>query len=438
MNFNILPNVNKNNKNNKNNNNDNNQFDFDINNYTKSELLYIFKLDDNYTNEEFEKNEEILKKSILNSNHDSKYKYEILNFILLAKDKLKIKNKKKEIVEPTNNIGKIINPGSNHPVIQNTSIMSNSVNSYGTYTRKTNYIFDTRYRDNFFKSVPTDSTFMLPITLNNVISITLSSIQFPNTFYNFSNLYKTNELYIYEENTNKEGIVILPEGNYNFSNFPKQLEKAINEQIVGSYTPGGPNRFNVSINEFTRKTTISNTDNIFIMNTIKKNNEIEVCNKFIYKLKIVPTEDQNISTTSYFRTMGYQIGYRNVEYVGEKSYTSEALFDDVFNEVVYLTMDEFNSDSIFTSTYGILPNSLVDENILAVIPVTTPSFTVTWDTMANFIYKTRKYLSPIDIHKIKISLITRTGLLIDLNDSNFVFVLEVETIHDNIKYINEL
>ena len=72
MNFNILPNVNKNNKNN---NNDNNQFDFDINNYTKSELLYIFKLDDNYTNEEFEKNEEILKKIILNSNHDYKYKY---------------------------------------------------------------------------------------------------------------------------------------------------------------------------------------------------------------------------------------------------------------------------------------------------------------------------------------------------------------------------
>jgi hypothetical protein len=436
MNFNIYPSVNKNNDN----DDDYNQFNFDINNYTKSELLYIFKLDDNYTNEEFEKNEEILKKSILNSNNDSKYKYkyEILNFISQAKDILKIKNKKKEIVEPTNNIGKIINPESNHQVIQNTSIISNSVNSYGTYTRRTNYIFDTRYRDNFFKSVPTDSTFTLPITLNNVISITLSSIQFPNTFYNFSNLYKTNELYIYEENTNKEGIVILPEGNYNFLNFPQELEKAINEQIVGSYNFGGPNRFHVSINEFTRKTTISNTNNIFTMNTIKKNDITDVCNKFIHKMQITPSDDTNIPTSSYFRTMGYQIGYRNIEYVGKKSYVSEALFDDMFTEVVYLKMDEFNSDSIFTSTYGILPNSLVDENILAVIPVTTPQFTITWDTMANFIYKTRKYLSPIDIHKIKISLITRTGLLIDLNDSNFVFVLEVETIHDNIKYINEL
>jgi hypothetical protein len=101
-------------------------------------------------------------------------------------------------------------------------------------------------------------------------------------------------------------------------------------------------------------------------------------------------------------------------------------------------MDEFNADSVFTTTYGILPNSLVDENILAVIPVTTPPFSITWDTMANFIYKTRQYLSPIDIYKMKFSLITKTGLLIDLNDNNFAFILEVETIHDNVRYVNKL
>jgi len=349
----------------------------------------------------------------------------------------------KEKLELTNNIGKIINPQSSHLTMQKTSIIPNSVSSYGTYIRKTNYIFNTRYRDDFFRTVSTDSTFSLPITLNNVISITLSSIQFPNTFFNFSNLYKTNELYIYEETTNKEGIVILPQGNYNYLNFPQQLENAINEQIVGTYIPGGPNRFTVSINEFTRNTTISNSTYKFKMNTIKKNldgvYESDTCNTFLHKIQIDPIDDKKgIPTNDYFRTMGYQIGYRNIEYVGEQSYTSESQFDGTFTEVVYLTMDEFNADSVFTTTYGILPNSLVDENILAVIPVTTPPFAVTWDTMANFIYKTRQYLSPIDIYRMKFSLITKTGLLIDLNDNNFAFILEVESIHDNVRYINKL
>ena len=160
-----------------------------INNYTKSELISFFKLNDSYTNEELEKNEEKLKNRILNSNYDSKYKYEILIFILEAKDKLKIKNKEKEKeTEQQNNIGKIMNQNHDYPIIQKPSIMKNNVNSYGTYLIKTNYIFDTRYRDDFFRTVPTDSTFSLPITLNNVISITLSTIQFPNTFFNFNEL----------------------------------------------------------------------------------------------------------------------------------------------------------------------------------------------------------------------------------------------------------
>jgi hypothetical protein len=414
--------------------------DFDINNYTKSELISFFKLNDTYTNEELEKNEEKLKNKILNSNYDNKYKYEILIFILEAKDKLKIKNEEKEM----NDIGKIINPTSNHQVLERTSIMPDSVLSYGNYVRKTNYIFDTRFRDNFFRTVATEATFSLPVTLTNVISITLSSIQFPNTFFSFSNLYKTNELYIYEETTNNEAIVILPEGNYNYLNFPEQFEKAINEQIVGEYIPGGPNRFTVSINEFTRRTTISNSLYNFRINTLKIHplgvDGNDMCNKFIHKkTRLLPPDDKTgIVSAHYFRKMGYQIGYRNIEYVGKNSYTSESQFDSSFVEAVYFTMDEFQTDCVLTSTYGILPKTLVDKNILAIIPVVTEPFSVTWDTMANFIYKTRKYTSPINVHKLKITLINRTGNLIDLNDNNFAFVLEVETIQDNIRYINKL
>lgn len=420
-----------------------NKIDLDINNYTKPDLISFFKLTNNYSNVELANNEELMRKTILSSNYDSKYKYEILTFMLQAKEFLKIKEEENKIMvhetetTPTNNIGKIINPGSNHPVIQRQSIMSDRVNSYGNYIRKANYVFDTRFRDDFFNTLAVDSTFTLPVTLNNVISITLASVQFSNTYFTFNEEYQTNQLYIYEETTNNEGIVILPEGNYNAYNFPTQLEKAINEQIVGVYNPPpGTNRFNVSISEFTGFTTISNSLYNFRMNTIKKVPHLD-CDPYHGYSKFTPIDPKlKIRPEEFFTTMGYQIGYRQIEYFGSNSYTSESQFDSLFTELVYFTLKEFNPDAIFTTTYGVLPDSLTDENILAVIPVTTPAFSITWDTMDNFINKIRKYQSPINIDKIRVSIVGRTGIPLNFHDNNYAFILEVETIYDNIQFSN--
>lgn len=422
------------------------QMDLDINNYTKYDLISFFKLTNNYSNAELETNEELIKKTILNSNYESKYKYEILTFILLAKEILKIKeNENKKLVEkiettPINNIGKIINPGSNQPVMQTQSIISNRINSYGNYIRKTNYVFDTRYRNDFFNTLPVDSTFTLPLTINNVISVTLSSIQFTNTFFTFNNDYQTNKLYIFEEETNNEGIVILPEGNYTIANFPTQLEKAINQQIVGSYIPDGPNRFTVSISEFTNRTTISNSTYNFRMNTIKKNLifGLDACTPFIATVKITPIDPKvGIRPETVFRTMAYQIGYRKIEYIGQNSYTSESQFDSLFTEVIYFTMKDFNPDATFTTTFGITPEGITDKNILGVIPVTTPAFTITWDTMSNFIYKVRQYQAPVNIDKINVKLLTRSGSLLNNHDNNYAFVLEIDTIYDNVLFADK-
>lgn len=424
------------------------QIDLDINNYTKSDLISFFKLNTNYSNSELEYNEQLIKKSILNSNYDSKYKYELLVFILLAKDILKIKeDENKKIAEQPenktiNNIGKILNPTSSHPVLQRQSIISDRINAYGNYVRKTNYVFDTRYRDDFFNTIAVDATFTLPIKLNNVIAITLSSIQFANTFFTFNSFYQTNQLYIFEETTNRQAVVILPEGNYTALNFPLQLEKAINQQVVGVYNPPpGVNRFTVSISEFTGFTTITNSTYNFRMNLLRRAAVFsgEICNPFIATVKLTSMDpEEKIRPENLFRSMGYQIGYRQIEYTGKKSYTSESQFDSLLTEVIYFAVKDFNSDSVFTTTYGVAPQSLIDKNILAVIPVTTPAFTITWDTMANYIYKVRKYQAPIDIEKIKVSLLSRSGNLLDFHENNYAFVLEVDTIYDNVAFYNTL
>jgi hypothetical protein len=420
-----------------------NEVDLDINNYTKSDLMSFFKLTNNYTNSELENNEQLMKENILNSSHETEYKYEVLIFMLQAKEILKIKEEENKVIMQTtdneyiNNIGKIINPSSNHPSLQKQSITSNNINSYGNYIRRTNYVFDTRYRDDFFNTLAVDSTFTLPIQLNNVISITLSSMQFANTFFTFNEELQTNQLYIFEETTNNEGIVILPEGNYNVYNFPTQLEKAINEQIVGVYNPPpGVNRFNVSISEFTGFTTISNSLYNFRMNIIKKTPHLD-CDVF-HGSTTVTTIDPKLKITpqDLYKTLGYQIGYRNIEYFGQKSYTSESQFDSVYQELVYFSMNDFQSNSVFTTTYGVLPNSLIDANILAVIPIVTPAFDNTWDTMADYIFKTRQYNSPVNLKRLQFKLTGRDGYILNYHDNNFAFILAIDTIYDNVQYAN--
>ena len=75
-------------------------FDLDINNYTTEDLLNFFKLDDNYSLEDLIEKEVKLATEILsvnNKKYNPKYKFDIINFIKLAKDVLiSFKNEMKE------------------------------------------------------------------------------------------------------------------------------------------------------------------------------------------------------------------------------------------------------------------------------------------------------------------------------------------------------
>ena len=158
-------------------------FDLDINNYTIGELIQFFKLDDHYSADDLDNKEGELINSILKvyKNSDVIYRNEIVQFIKTGKQILvgKITTRKpinrtrqnddlssfaNHISRPStidesndaditnqsnipsnlphsfNNVGKIINPTSNHPALQTQSIPSNTVNGYNITTNVSNYI----------------------------------------------------------------------------------------------------------------------------------------------------------------------------------------------------------------------------------------------------------------------------------------------------------
>jgi hypothetical protein len=443
--------------------------DLDINNYTIGELVKFFKLDTTYSAEDLDKKEKEISLNIIstdNSVYDTAYKYDVLSFISTAKNILLAKTQRnydiKNIqgsyaappspplanpaVNPTSipaSIGTIMNPYASHPAMQLQNIPQTTINGYVTPRIFKNYVFNSLYRDDFFYSSGESCVYTLPTKLVNVMSIGLAALQFPNVMFTFADAKHTTELYIYEYNTDLEAIVKIPEGNYSVELFPPVLEQAINEQVVGSYTPPyvdasgnvvDTNRFQVSISPYTNFTTILNTTNDFVMNLLL-NTPLSICQtpakvfEKDYKNNILPQEIIN--------TLGYQIGFRQAAYDGipgisehSKSYTSEAQFNPVYSQYIYFTLDDYIHNQ-YSNTFGVLPHSMYDDNILAIIPVTGEPFSNTFGNNANFINKPRSYGGPVNISKIRIQLTSPAGNVLNLHFAEFTFVLQIESLYDN-------
>jgi hypothetical protein len=445
-------------------------FDLDINNYTNEDLLSFFKLDNNYSLEDLTNKEEKLANEILsvsNKKYDPKYKFDIINFIKLAKDVLislhndiksntesnkeitkniaKIVNKNKD-----NRVGKIINPLSEHQTLEDTIISKDNINGYSYDVTTSIYVFNTIARNNFYASLPTFSTYDLPIKWKNVISVQLAAATIPNIMYAFSYEEGTDQIYIEEDYTGLSGIVTIPTGNYSpfepvillgigEASFPETLTKCINDQL-GTYN-GTVGRFTVKIDTSNRKITISNDTHTFSMITISRdaiNNpnippflQSTTCNKFYIDYGVNPPIKEKLPIALYAGTMGYLIGYRDIMYKGLKSYTGESTFNNVYSDYLYFCLDDYTGSQQLTNTYGIAEfGSIIKENILGVIPISSQAFGTTYDNNSNFIYKKRDYFGPVDISRITIKLLNQKGNLVNLHDSNFNFTLQVKTLYN--------
>ncbi len=257
--------------------------DLNINNYTQTELQRFLKLNNIYSNDEL--NSQIAKFTlkIVDNSCSKEHKEKLLFFINSVKDKLQIKNENNndekdekyskilsEIIDTK--IGNIIktNNNFNHNPLQYQRLVTSTINSYQEKTTTINCIFNTRFRTDFLNSIPQQCVFYLPQPITNVTQIKLLSIQIPNVMLAFSNAKFTTQIYIKEDVTNYEAIVVIPEGNYDETSFPDILTKCINEQVINPFILPVNYRFFVTIDPHTFYITIKNILYTFTIKTITK------------------------------------------------------------------------------------------------------------------------------------------------------------------------
>lgn len=428
------------------------EFDFNINNYTIGELQKFLTLEQNYTfndiNEKCSKMNNII---IDSKDYDKLYKTRLGKF--LEEAKLKLVKHVKEIsqgddgfiedydkllvsADEENTINKTSTTYAGHTYVMNketitfndvmdkekrlepveaypTNISRSNLNNLKRKTILQTIVLNTLFREDYFGTSSTDFTIVLPYYFKNVLSLRLSSLQLPNDIYCISKFNGNNTFFIQENATGISGIITFPDGNYSsISTFATLLQTTINTQLSIS-----PDRFIVTFDPNSNKITISNTlSNFTMIFNESKNTDAQ--------------RTQNcVDIEKIYKRFGWIVGYRNDAYINSNSYTTEAVYNGAYPNYIYFVLNDFNNSQA-QNVFGMYSRSIIGDNILGMIPITSQSFYVNFTNGNDYIERKREYFGPVRIQRLKIQLLNQYGDIINLNNMDYSFSLELEIGYD--------
>jgi hypothetical protein len=392
-------------------------FDFNINNYSVTDLEKFLNLDEAYTNEDVAKNSNVFSNKI-NKIEDISFKNKLKEFINEVERILTTPNNKNSITSAGSTF--IINDdkGATTNYIQQvypTDIAKGSITALKKKSTFTSFCINTLFRDTSSNSA-TDCIYYLPYVMNNVTSIEVISMEVPQSIYLFSQRLASNTIYFKEYSgaiptTPLEGLVTFPQGTYptsSSSSLPDiatMMTDAINTQL------GTGARFTVSIDLATNKITITNSTYIFEMYIVYPGT-----NKIIH------------------RTMGWTLGFRQPSYVNELSYTTESIYNITPSEYLYLEINDFNVPQAASKVFGLFSNSYLDKNIIAKLDYTSSTNYLAYNTISYdkhyILGGLREYYGPTHLQKFYIRLLDKYGSIVDLNGLDFSFTLELKILYE--------
>ena len=427
--------------------------DLDINNYTIKDLEQFFKINASnkaYTAADIELREAEIREALLSSGHvDKKFKRDLIVFLETAKDWLIVAKCKNETsIKPYRNTAKTEQyPASREAMPRTEELMVRQETPYvNTYNSeyfpgimnplKTRIIskclnIDTRFRDNMTTSNSSDFLVSLPVRLQKVVSMQITSFEFPVSFYGISSKYGNN--YFYIEVTSDIGggqifteqrTVIIKDGNYNASD----LIDEINNCLVPLDTSGNRDtnsilnyiQFSLDISE-----TGSGTGKVSVapVNSLQGETITSIFLDFTRDINGVPDK------TPITSKICMNLGFLKRKYEGALSYTSETLIEPANIRYLYLAIDDFNNNvnNHFISAFN---NSILSPNILARISVKGSYFSLMMETDLILSTEPRKYFGPVDIQKLHIQVYDDHGRILDTNNSNFSCCILFKMLYD--------
>ena len=126
--------------------------------------------------------------------------------------------------------------------------------------------------------------------------------------------------------------------------------------------------------------------------------------------------------------LGWTFGFRNGIYENSVNYVSEGIVDLLGPRYIYLVIDDFKNN-VNNSFYSAFNSSILNKNILARISLKANTFNVLIENALNIVSTPRRYFGPVNIQNLNIQLLDEYGRVIDLNNMDYSFSLDFETVY---------
>jgi hypothetical protein len=444
------------------------ELDFDIKNYNYNELLNLFKIEKNENRSNILYKLDLQIQKINNSNLDdyivifykkAKNIIIVINDLLynnyIKEDEISHFIEKINVIDTNENISKLseidlMNKIKNIDISNRIPLNTLNEPNYNVhkmdYTLKnnTNTVFNVAknevspgdlnivkritqllnlninscFRSNYYQSNPTDFLYNLPTEIKNVLSMRLLSIEIPNSWYLFSSKKKNNIFYIIVHNKCKKNdelyTIEIPDGNYSFEHLENYLN---NKYFCDSGIDYPLEKIKFSINQYSLKSNFK---------VIQEDCDVS----YTYSLKFSLEINDTIVNTA-----GWILGFRLGNYVNITDLYSEGLFDAGGDRYVYLCINDFHYNNN-TSNMVCFDNNILNEDVLAKIPMKNGKLSLILNDNNNTLAKMRRYNGPINLSKLQIKLLDQYGSIIDLNNMDYSFTLELQLLYENFNFHN--
>lgn len=307
---------------------------------------------------------------------------------------------------------------------------------------------DSRFRKNYSTSTSTNYKMDLPYEINNVIEMKLSDLEFPSTYYPFTDEYQNNYMWLKFESGNEAltfVYIYIEPGNYYHTSLIQKIQDDINNMGIDikitfnlSYenTGGigvGNGLVSIGVNSESNITSIGDIELNFqgqmLPSTVENYNMTQ---KFVLDLEeqanIINTYYYGKSVIDYKQRLGWMLGYREEVYNNSTYHLSEGILDILGPKYLYLIVDDFNNSNnknFFNSS----EKTMLNDNILARISIKGYAFSIQSQTDLSIYSEPRYYYGPVNINKLSVKLVDEYGRHVNLNYMDFSFTLSLITIY---------
>jgi hypothetical protein len=414
-------------------------FDLNINNYTKNELREMFELPMDFDKSTFETKETKIRDNIINNKEINKEtQVNTLNFLIKARDILlndSSSNQNDGVSKVIDKLESVYNSNfqlksstieypSEHmaqvrkdqPYLSSypTQYFPGVINPIKKRTNTLNLNIDSRFRDNYYSTSSSNFMVQLPMQLSDVLSIQLSAIELPITFYTVSKQFGNNFFTVKITDTNEIQIVNIPDGNYTNIGIIDVINNELS-LLTGNFAKIV---FAININGI-----VNGSGQTMVGCKI---GEPPFDFELNFQADKYGNDDKNTPLPLKF---GWILGFRNGIYTNNQNYVSEAVVNTTGPNYVYLVIDDYNN-SVNNSFYSAFNSSLLNKNILARISLNAPAFTVLSQNSLRLITTPREYYGPVNIQNMNVQLLDGYGRIVDLNNMDYSFCLTMNIVYD--------